>query len=217
LLKELLKSTPLYWHLRSPYVRMVQQRELRAWHKRGCPVPPPHVIKQQTIKHYAEDYKLDLFVETGTCLGDMVEAVKRDFERVYSIEVDEELFQRARHRFRKDRHVVVMQGNSARLLKHVVKQIDRSTLFWLDAHYSGGVTAKGKTDTPILEELECLFDAADLRHVIIIDDARCFGNDRGYPTIEKLTTFVTSWKPLLDVSVKNDMIIITPPGTTTPK
>ena len=54
-------------------------------------------------------------------------------------------------------------------------------MFWLDGHYSGKGTAKGKKETPILEELKTIFDTNDLRYVILIDDARHFGSEKRLP------------------------------------
>ena len=55
-------------------------------------------------------------------------------------------------------------------------------LLWLDGHSSWGETAKGETETPISAELECVMKRGD---VILIDDARCFGEE-DYPDIQEL-------------------------------
>ncbi len=47
---------------------------LAEWERQGRPVPPPHVVKQRVLRGYAERYHLNIFVETGTYRGDMVEA-----------------------------------------------------------------------------------------------------------------------------------------------
>jgi hypothetical protein len=51
-------------------------------------VPPPHIVKQQTLRSYSKKFGLNILVETGTLHGDMVEAMKKDFERIYSIELN---------------------------------------------------------------------------------------------------------------------------------
>ena len=51
-----------------------------------APVPPPHVVKQRVLREYAERYELKVFVETGTYRGDMVQAMKPLFDKIYSIE-----------------------------------------------------------------------------------------------------------------------------------
>jgi hypothetical protein len=44
-------------------------------------------------------------------------------------------------------------------------------MFWLDRHYSGGFTAKGEKDCPIIEELDAISNGSHLKHSILIDDA----------------------------------------------
>jgi hypothetical protein len=89
-------------------------------------------------------------------------------------------------------------------------KLSQPALFWLDAHYSEGVTARGDKDTPIYEELHLILNAGDIGHVIIIDDARCFGTDPAYPSKEELVEFIRSKKSNVDIAVLDDSIIITP-------
>jgi len=65
---------------------------LAEWERQGRPVPPPHVAKQRVLREYAERYHLKIFVETGTYRGDMVEAMKHLFHKIYSIELSDTLF-----------------------------------------------------------------------------------------------------------------------------
>ena len=58
-----------------------------------------------------------------------------------------------------------------------VGKLEEPTLFWLDGHYSGGVTARGSKETPILDEVDKILSTKESRHVLIVDDARCFGTD----------------------------------------
>lgn len=83
-------------------------------------------------------------------------------------------------------------------------------LFWLDAHYSRGDTARGEEETPILKELE-LIGAHPVRgHLLLIDDARCFGVDEGYPSIERMRETAARLFPSSAFSVDRDIIRIIP-------
>ncbi len=82
-------------------------------------------------------------------------------------------------------------------------------MFWLDGHYSAGVTAIGECDTPVMDELRHIFQSEITGHVVIIDDARCFGNGSGYPSIEALKTFILSKKNDVDIYIEQDSIRIT--------
>jgi hypothetical protein len=103
-----------------------------------------------------------------------------------------------------------MRGDSGRELGRMMAKIDQPALFWLDGHYSASVTARGEKDTPIFEELEHILRAPDLGHVIVIDDARHFGSDPAYPTIEELRKYVVSKRPHARITVEGDSIRITP-------
>jgi hypothetical protein len=67
--------------------------------------------------------------------------------------------------------------------------------FWLDGHYSAGPTFKGRSDTPIIEELSCI--SANLgrlgRACVLIDDLRCFDPTllefSSYPSIDYLVNW----------------------------
>ena len=187
------------------------RRSVRRWERVGRPAPPPHLIKQAAIRRYIDLFGLKVFVETGTFRGDMVDAMKSDFDRLYSIELSRELFERARHRFRSYDNVKLIHGDSGVQIARVLTEIDEPTLFWLDGHYSAGETARGEQDTPIMQELQHIFDAPDYGHVVIIDDARCFGENPAYPSIDDLRNFVGTQRTGLEFTIADDSIRITPP------
>lgn len=205
-----LKKMGLYHPYRNWSVRRRQARELRAWERGGrVAVPAPHLVKQQTLKEYAGKYSLKSLVETGTLHGDMIEAMKGSFEMVYSIELSRELYKEAKDRFRADSNVELIQGDSGEELASLVTRLKGPALFWLDGHYSGGDTARGEEDTPIYKELGHILDSGEVGHVIIIDDARCFGTESGYPTIEELKEYITAKRGGLLIELKGDSIRIT--------
>lgn len=210
LYQNFIKKMPFYHPLRNWQVRKRHKREFSEWLEKGKPVPPPHYVKQQALHTHAEKFGLKILVETGTYYGDMIEAMKTSFDRIYSVELSKQLYEDAQKRFKTDRHVELLQGDSGSEIEKIVKKLDGPALFWLDGHYSGGVTAQASKDTPIYDELSHIFDGPEFNHVIIIDDARCFGTDPAYPTIEDLTKFVKSNKPDVDIDVQDDSIRITP-------
>ena len=183
-------------------------KEYIEWVELGKPVPPPHHIKQMTVKEYANKYGPNIFIETGTFQGDMVYAVRSVFDRIYSIELDDKLYERAKKKFSKYNHISILHGDSADVLPEILDHIKEPCLFWLDAHYSAGITAKGELVTPILQELDYIFDHPVKDHVILIDDARDFEGKNDYPTIQELRSLVLSQKLDYSFEVKNDIIRI---------
>lgn len=143
-------------------------------------------FKQSVVKDYARENGLAVFVETGTYRGDMVFAVKNIFRKIYSVELGEELYERARQRFAGFRHITIMKGDSKEVLPKILEEITEPGLFWLDAHYSSGVTARGDKDTPIEHELKAIYGHPIKNHIILIDDAGDFSGENDYPTLEKV-------------------------------
>lgn len=194
-------------------------QEWGAWYRNGRPAPPPPAAKQVIVADHAKRFRCDYLVETGTYRGDMVDAQKRRFRRIFTIELDDRLYERAVARFRSDRHVVVLHGDSGRLLPEVIRRLEGPALFWLDGHYSGGVTARGDSDTPVVQELAAILadpgsQLADpgSQHVVLIDDARCFGSG-DYPSIDEIVRQVQVARPGWDVHVEDDIIRIHAPAT----
>jgi len=178
------------------------------WYLKNKPVPTPHIIKQKTIKNYAKKYKIKTLIETGTYLGEMINAMKNTFRNIYSIELDKTLYEKAIDKFKDNKHIKIINGDSGEKLPEILKDIDRPCLFWLDGHYSAGITAKGKLNTPIYKELEIIFSHKIKKHIILIDDARCFVGKDDYPTIEELKNFIENNNRKLKLSIKNDIIRI---------
>lgn len=112
LIKQIIKNTPLHYPLRNAVVKHRQQKELVAWDKAGRPAPPPHIVKQKALRDYSKTYGLRILVETGTYLGDMVEAMKADFDRIYSIELSKDLHEKAAKKFADVKNVELIHGDS---------------------------------------------------------------------------------------------------------
>jgi len=179
------------------------------WEREGRPVPSPHEVKQMFIEEYTKKYHCTILVETGTCQGRTVEDQRRNFKRIYSIELGMDLWKYCIKRFTGFKHITILQGDSGQKLNEIVPQLDEKALFWLDGHYSAGHTARGESDCPILAEIDAIFKGTKLNHVLLVDDARCFTNEgefRDYPTINYLTKYIQAKDPRYTVKVQDDII-----------
>ena len=180
------------------------------WVKNNCPVPAPHIVKQKIIQSYQNLTGINILVETGTYLGDMFEAQKNHITSLYSIELGQELYEKACLRFENERAIHLFQGYSGKVMPQIMVELKESAIFWLDGHYSAGITAKGDKECPIFEELDAILNkASNFSHVLLIDDARCFIGQGDYPTIEALSEFVLAKDPRYKLEVKHDVIRFT--------
>jgi hypothetical protein len=204
-IKETLKRSIIF----DMMVYVQQRKELCEWYKSNKTTAVPHLIKQRTVLEYAQRFSLSTLIETGTYFGFMVNATKRRFRRIHSIELDDRLYQRAYKKFSRFKHVSIHQGDSSRVLPMILTRIQEPCLFWLDAHYSSGITARGERETPIMEEGRCILShPLAIEHVILIDDARNFVGANDYPTLEELNKLVSAQCLSLRVYVENDIIRI---------
>ena len=187
----------------------IHRKQLRRWTRMRAG-GMPHLIKQATIRSYASSYGTRTLVETGTCLGEMVHAMRDDFDTIISIELDDWRYRNARRRFAGYPHIEIKHGDNGQNLPSIVANIDGPALFWLDAHYSGGATPRGSQDTPVQAELATILRHAHRGHVILIDDAGYFVGKDGYPTLEEVAQLVRRNCSGYGVEVKCDMIQICP-------
>lgn len=131
------------------------------------------------------------FIETGTNKGDGIKrALDAGFEKILSVEADQDLFILSRERFKRDNRVKIWLGKSYGALPEMLARIKERCVFWLDAHPSGPGTAghlqlmQGNTvwhqDSIIKKELSVITQHRN-DHIVLIDD--CQGLDkytRGY-------------------------------------
>ena len=203
-IKNTLKQTSLY-----PWYRAVQSElSYITWNVGGKNGSTPHKVKELEVVSVAKKYNLKTLVETGTYLGDMIAAVKNDFTAVYSIEINEVLAKNAQKKFANSPHVQILIGDSGIVMKDLLPKLSDNVLFWLDGHFSGGITGRGVMDSPIIQELDAIFKSPLTTICILIDDARLFVGTDGYPTIKELEAFVAERKPGWKCEVLYDIIRI---------
>ena len=126
----------------------------------------------ETVLHYAKKIKdRNLFVETGTNTGDMIDKVKDLFKEIYSIELDYKNFMIAKKRFQQYPHIHIINGDSGKLIP---KEAD---LYWLDAHNN-----PPNANCPILEELKRI----EKFQYILIDDFGLMNGRDGFPQASQI-------------------------------
>jgi hypothetical protein len=149
---------------------------------------PPNEKSLNVILKYANDNpQCTTFIETGSWFGAIPFALQTYFKILYTIEIDGWLYEKTRKRLRNVNNVFCFHGDSADVIPALLPTVHEPILYWLDAHYSRGVSGIGNEDTPILKELDAIFSHEFiLDSVVIIDDADCYGSLDEYPVVNTI-------------------------------
>lgn len=115
----------------------------------------------------------EVFVETGTYLGQTALWAAKHFDRVVTIERSPEFHASATKACREAGNVQLILGDSRSALADIAKGSQVPIVFWLDAHWSGGKTSGRDHECPLVDELLAL-KRAESEALILIDDARLF-------------------------------------------
>lgn len=171
-------------------------RECIGWRQRAYAAPSPHFIKQSRL--IANGFPGATWVETGTFLGHTTQLLSGHGAHVYSIEPEPSLFANAKKRFAGYTNVEILNGTSEAVFPDLLPRIEGNVNFWLDGHYSGGITFQGANDTPIIDELRVISE--NLGHFkgvcVLVDDIRCFDPHvpefAAYPSLDVLVDWARS-------------------------
>lgn len=130
------------------------------------------------------------YIETGAYLGKGITTVLANYNFIHSIELSKKWYDYNVEQFKNNNNVKMYLGDSKKILPELLNSIDEPVTIFLDAHFSGGTTALGEEEVPLLFELEILKNRK-YDDIIIIDDCRLLGkigsygrgpNDPIYPT-----------------------------------
>ena len=119
-------------------------------------------------KPVLEKYVSENFVETGTASGRAsMRALKVGFKKIWTVEKNTNRIKMCKKRFDGIKNINFYTGDSREFLRKVIKQINGSITYWLDAHTN--------TWSPLLEELDIIKENMNEVPIILIDDVSLFG------------------------------------------
>ena len=162
-----------------------------------CPIKGDNFgLSKELLMQVKDTFGSNVFIETGTFLGNTTGLASTIFNQVYSVELGTDLYDSALKRFKAENrsNIHLFNESSPDFLNRVIREISQPMAIFLDAHWSEGITVKGDANTPILEELDIIKQTRKTDCVILVDDIRCFRNNMDgmepshydYPTIDIL-------------------------------
>lgn len=153
----------------------------------GAPANLHSLMKFRVIRALGRRVGARCLIETGTFRGVTTARCAWVFDRVLTVELDAQLAAQATAYLAKYRNVTVYQGDAVALLPRMLAHPGAARcIVFLDAHYSGGNTARGEVPEPAIAELDILAQRRERIAGIVIDDFRCFGVEDGFPTKAQL-------------------------------
>ena len=172
-------------------------------------------IPEEVTLFLKENFKSDVFIETGTYYGNTTLWASKHFKNVHTIEFSKEIYDITSKKYAYINNINFHFGDTRALLPEILNGLDQDSkiILWLDAHWSSGETYGEHDNCPLIKELEILIQS---KHdmCILIDDARLFlappplpNNYKQYPGIQDIAklydddTFIT---------VYEDVIIVVP-------
>ncbi len=184
------------------------------WKLRDYSSPLPPTLKIRALQRWGG---VNTWIETGTYLGQTTLALSKFSTHVYSIEPDLHLHQKALQKFANVKNITFINGLSEDALGQILENLNveqkLDVSFWLDGHFSAGITFKGPTDTPIEVELELIsihlhsFE----NFTVFVDDVRCFNPENpeyaSYPSVN----FLVDWARSMNLfwTIESDIFVAT--------
>lgn len=129
-----------------------------------------------------DKYGLKVLIETGTYCGASSLWAKDNGFIVYTVEADKDRWENLTTTFRRYEDTIhFYRGDTRDMLPVILEAVKEPALIFLDAHYSQSVGG----GIPLMKEIEAI-KKRRLHHIVMIDDARLFGEGVDWPSKEKV-------------------------------
>lgn len=172
----------------------------------GLLVQPQHLHKSLLAAALGLQAGKKYFVETGTYIGQSLYKVSGLFERLWSVEASEELHTAALALFTAKgvEAVELSHGSSVEMLRQLPPNVAQDAVFFLDAHYSHGITSEEYGRCPVLDEIAIILESSPTA-LVVVDDLRTMSGLHGYPTLIEILDHLPR---TLCVQIAFDQLII---------
>jgi hypothetical protein len=183
-----------------------RHRTFQKWKKNNYLGSTPQSVKEKLFEKYSvtgADW-----IESGTYLGTNTYFFSKRSKNVYSIEPQVNLYKAAFNRF-KGLNILLFNDISENVFPKLLPTLKGDLNFWLDGHYSEGVTFQGNKECPIEDELNAIelnFDNFKKISIFIDDVRNFFIPTKDYPAINYLIDFARRLN--LEWIIQHDIFIM---------
>ena len=163
---------------------------------------------------------IDSFIETGSFKGGTSAWAANHFRHVITIEgMPGRWWKTWNNTLGQLSNVATLLGESGDLLPRILSVLQVPAIFWLDAHYcttNHDEQKQGLSVCPVMHELLAInAHACAHLHVIMVDDARLFGIEKGWPREDVLLSELRKYDR--QCILYEDVWYAIPAGLTFPK
>lgn len=169
-------------------------------------------IDHNLLKILKKNLSADIFIETGTFKGEILEVVKNHFKQIYSIELSHSLYKQAYDKFKNFPHIYILHGDSAETLKTLMLTLcNTPAVYWLNAHWCIASNTEGElSQCPLIRELNAIKHLHS-DSVIMIDNARLFPHETSqWPSFNEVIAALQQLSETHNIMVVNDCILYFP-------
>jgi len=147
-----------------------------------------------------------VYVETGVYLGEGIEEVKEHYKEIHAIELSDRWYTYNVEKFSGASNIHLHLGDSKTVLPKLLPLFNEPITIFLDAHFSGGSTAYGSEESPLLTELAIL-KTRPYDDIIVIDDCRLLGESGicGGPVDSIYPPMQFDWSSITETCIINLM------------
>ena len=148
--------------------------------------------KRRLLRLLLQDREFGSAIETGTYLGSTTRLLARFCGDVTTFEISETVYEFAKKKNSKLNNVkFVNESSDGEGFTAAIGQSRRPILFWLDAHYSAGITGGNSNEQPLRREIKTICEtSSDTSFIALVDDANIFDFDKSYPSISEIEEIV---------------------------
>lgn len=157
------------------------------------------------------------FIETGTYKGDTSLMAAEHFDKVFTMEIVEELYKGSKERAAKEgvKNISFYLGDSLVCLPKILPEVKEGAVFFIDAHQSGPDTSNNKKQlVPLFEELDIILSEELGPSVFIFDDVRFWEGqknpawDWAHISDKKILERFEGKKHVIDSFISNDRFFV---------
>ena len=172
---------------------------------------PHSYTKFKIIRALKKKSNAKVFIEAGTYFGITADRCSRIFDKVYTIELNQTLAQKATDFLKLRENVTVIKGDALKILPELLELNQVKDVFiYLDGHACDSMTSVSDLPEPAVEELAVLSLYWKKISAIVVDDFRNFGVEKDFPEKSVLIKAAEHNFPkdYFDISIHWDQLVI---------